>query len=321
MNSLKEISKLIKEHQRFVLAGHVSPDGDCIGATIALGLTLKKMGKEARIFLESFLPLFHYLEDAAMISETPSKSDDDEVVIYLDASDKGRLGDGALLMEGQPLTIINVDHHASNDQYGIFNYVEAEASSTSEIIYNLIKELDVELDRDIARALYTGIIYDTGVFKHPNTQPSTHAVASELLTHDIGASDIVNKLFFTKSFVQTKLLGQVLSGVELIASGKVAIGQITLNEITAVGGQVSDVDGVVQYMAQIEGIETAAFLYEKNPGEIKVSLRSKKYFNVAEFASKFGGGGHVRAAGCTLKGTMEEAHSCLLDAFNKYEWE
>lgn len=318
MNNLTEIIRLIKENQRFVLAGHLSPDGDCIGATIALGLALKKMGKEARIFLESFLPLFHYLEHGDMITTKPTYADKDEVVLLLDSSDKGRLGEGKLLLEGESKAIVNIDHHASNDHYGMYNYVESDASSTCEIIYKLIEELGVAIDRDIAGAIFTGIIYDTGVFKHPNTMPSTHLVAAKLTEEDIDASDIINRLFYTKSFVQSKLLGRALEQMELHFNGRVAFSSISIDEMNAYGGTVNDIDGIVQYIAQVESIELAVFLYEKAPGIVKASLRSKKTFDVANFASVFGGGGHVRASGCTLNGSIANAKEQILKSLEEY---
>lgn len=321
MNNLQEISQILRDNQRFVLAGHTSPDGDCIGATIALGLALKKMGKEARIFLESFLPLFHYLEHSDMVSTEKTVPAEDEVVILLDSSDQGRLGDGISLLQGECVTVINIDHHASNDHYGIYNYVKSDASSTCEIIYGLIKTLEVPLDRDIARALFTGLIYDTGVFKHPNTAPSTHLVAADLIKYFDDASDIINRLFYTKSFVQTKLLGFVLNHLEMYHEGKVAFGSISDEQIKAYGGTVNDVDGVVQYIAQVESVELAIFLYEKSPGVVKASLRSKKHFDVANFAGVFGGGGHVRAAGCTIKGTVEQAKDIVLRELDNHRSE
>lgn len=313
MSKFNEIVGIIKQNKNFILAGHVNPDGDCIGATIALALALKKMGKEAIIYLESFLPLFHYLEGSQLVC-TDIKNMiplSDQVVLMLDSSDEGRLGEGKIFLEEDNVSI-NIDHHASNNSYGDFNYIEADASSTCEIVYALINELEVELDKSIATALYTGIIYDTGVFRHPNTKSSTHQVVSNLLTYEIDASDIVNQLFYTKTYVQTKLLGLALSKMELHFGGRVALSTISLDELKHNGGQVSDVDGIVQYISQVDTAECAIFIYEKEKDILKVSLRSKKTLNVAELANTFGGGGHIRAAGCTIESTIDEAKERLL---------
>lgn len=316
MKNLNQIAEFLQSKDDFILCGHVSPDGDCIGSTFALALALKKLGKEAKIYLESFLPVYQYLAHTEMVITTPEEMKESVTPIFLDASDEGRLGEGAkyLALDGS----VNVDHHGSNNNYGQMNYVEADASSTCEIVYKLIKELGVSLDKDIAKALYTGIIYDTGTFRHPNTSSFTMAVASDLLSYDIEASDLINTLFFTKSLPSMKLLGQALEQVEMHLEGKIAVTSIRLSDIEAKEGTLHDVDGIVQYVAQIEGIEGAVFLYEKQPGEVKVSLRSKKTWDVAHFASKFGGGGHVRAAGCTLRDvTVEEATHQVLDMIMK----
>lgn len=316
MNKLTEIRDYILEHEKFILSGHISPDGDCIGATFALALALKKMGKEAKVYLESFLPVFHYLGHLDMVTTEIEKLSSDTVSIFLDASDEGRLGEGAFYLKS-PLDSINIDHHSSNNLYADYNYVEADASSTCEIIYNFITLLGVDFDRDIAKALFTGLIYDTGTFRHPNTKPSTMMVASHLLQYDIGASDMINHLFYTKSLPATQLLGQALGKIVLYLDNQVALTSISLSEIEKANGQVSDVDGIVSYVAQVEGTECSIFLYEKAPDVIKVSLRSKKIFDVAKFASRFGGGGHIRAAGCTFEGSMDQAKEKVLEALQE----
>ncbi|WP_170311574.1 DHH family phosphoesterase [Vallitalea okinawensis] len=317
MNNFKEIYDYMMEYDQFILAGHISPDGDCIGATFALALALRKLGKEASIYLESFLPMYHYLDGHEMVmTELPSLGHE-VVPIFLDSSDEGRLGLASEYLN-QGIRTVNIDHHASNNFYADFNYVEKDASSTCEIIYNFIEFMGVICDGAISKAIFTGLVYDTGVFRHPNTKSSTLSIASKLLEHEIHASDIINGLFYTKSYPATQLLGQALEGISLHFNERIAISGLSLMDIEAKNGTVEDVDGIVQYIGQVDTVEGAVFLYEKEPGVIKVSLRSKKSLDVAKLALGFGGGGHIRAAGCTIKGTVDQAKEEIIKALEGF---
>lgn len=317
MNSFKEIHDYILDYDRFILVGHISPDGDCIGATFALAWALRNLGKEARIYLESFLPSYHYLDGQEMVSTELPPLSKNIVPIFLDSSDEGRLGVAKEYLD-KGIKTVNIDHHASNNFYADFNYVEKDASSTCEIIYKFIEFMGVECNASISKAIFTGLVYDTGVFRHPNTKSSTHTIASQLLEHDIHASDIINGLFYTKSYPATQLLGQALEGITLHFDDCIAISGLSLKDIEAKNGTVEDVDGIVQYIGQVDTVEGAIFLYEKEPGVIKVSLRSKKTLDVAKLASNFGGGGHIRAAGCTINGTVEQAKEEIIKALEGF---
>lgn len=301
-NSFDEIRQLIDESKSIAIAGHISPDGDAVGSSCALAMALIKKGKKVCLFLEEIqqkLKCIPYSEYA--VYNDPK--DEFDLFISLDSGDEKRLGKLSELIK--TTDTINIDHHVSNTYFGRMNFVDADASSTSELIYRLLYGWG-DLDQDIAYALYAGIVFDTGCFKHPSTSPYTMQVAGELMAYNIPFTRIQEQLFYSRSQVEVKLLAAALNHMVFECGGRLAYSKLSLDEMRACGGDSKDVDSIVPFIRDIEGIDAAVFFYEKNAGEIKVSMRSNEAVNVSEIAQKFGGGGHIRASGCTLCGSFEK---------------
>ncbi|MDD5945450.1 MAG: bifunctional oligoribonuclease/PAP phosphatase NrnA [Clostridia bacterium] len=301
-NSFEEITEIIDECDSIAVAGHVSPDGDAVSSCCAVAMALEKKGKQVTVFLEDVPEKFRAVPYSDKIKTEPSDEDFD-LFISLDCGDEGRLGEFTYLIKNT-LTV-NIDHHVSNTYFGRYNFVDGDASSTCELVYRLLDGW-CPLDKDIAYALYTGIIFDTGCFKHSSTSPFTMQAAAELMTYNIPFTEIQEKLFYSHTPVEAKMLGTAIENMELMCGGSLAVSQLSIEEMEKNGGNSKDADAIVSYLKNTDGVDAAVFFYEKKKGEIKASMRSNERVNVSEIAVKFGGGGHVRASGCTLFGTFEE---------------
>ncbi len=299
---MKKILEEVKEAKTIGISGHIRPDGDCVGACMGMYLYLKKELKDARItvFLEKPSEVFDCISGVDTIKEADEKdSTVYDVFIALDCS-KDRLGSAEPLFD-RAVKKINIDHHISNMGCGDVNYIRADASSASELVYELLEE--EKLDEEIAKALYIGIIHDTGVFQYSNTSPSTLQAASRLITFGFDFPKIIESTFYEKTFVQNQIMGRALLESILFMDGKCIAAVISkkMMEFYGVGGK--DLDGIINQLRNTKGVDCAIFLYELDTLTYKVSLRSAGEVDVAKIAQFFGGGGHVRAAGCTMQGT------------------
>jgi len=319
MNVLKDLISHIKDSTNILVAGHVSPDGDAIGACLAMGLILKQMGKQYSILLEEagdqYADLLH---TAPVLSRAPEQACD--LFIALDCADLDRLGSFKGAFEKAKITW-NVDHHISNTNYGQYNYVDAKASSASEITFGIYEASKVEMNTQMAKAIYTGIIYDTSAFKHSNTSSKTLKVASKLLEYPFDFSAIIQQMFYERSLVSIQLQGAAIGNIKTYFNNKLVISTLTLEEIALYSNEGEGTEGIVNILKNIKDSKVAVFLYEKSRGEIKVSLRSETPYDVCSIAMEFGGGGHTKAAGATIKATLEDAKKeitpLLMNLFSK----
>ncbi|WP_160675588.1 bifunctional oligoribonuclease/PAP phosphatase NrnA [Clostridium sp. C8-1-8] len=310
--TLHEIANKILQMNKIGITFHVSPDGDAAGSVLSLCQALRKIGKEAYMISKdaisynlSFLPFSNMLN-----GECVKPKDGTDCVIILDCGNKERISAELDNFEG---TVINIDHHMSNDLYGDFNYLDVNAAATAEIIYELINLLKAPIDSDIARCLYTSLVTDTGSFRHSNATTTTHIIASELLKFNISHSDIHSNIFDNKPYEKLKLTGYVLSNTELMFNGKLAVMEISKEILEKLNMILDDSSDIISQGLQIRGVE-GSVLFREVDGGVKVSLRSKKYLNVNKVASVFGGGGHVRASGITMKDiSLEEAKKLVLN--------
>lgn len=308
-DSLETIWEQIQAAQTIVLAGHTNPDGDAIGACLALGGALEKSGKQVAVILEDYAEKYRMIPNAHLL-RTAEEVGTPDLFLALDCGDAARLGAAEAVFQRAKHTV-DLDHHASNPLYGEWNYVDAAASSTSEIVYRLLQGR-LPLTAAEAAGLYAGLIYDTGGFRHSSTSPETMRIAGELMAYDIPFTAIYNRFFDSRSFTELKLMGKALDKAELLFGGKVVVSSLTAAEMAASGGNSKDVDAVINYLKGVQGAEVACFFYEKTAGEVKGSFRGNDGYDVCALAQKFGGGGHVKAAGCTLPAGMEEAMAAVL---------
>lgn len=312
-NSLDEIRSIMENYNDIILCGHTNPDGDAIGSCLALATSLSLKGKNVKVLLEDYngkydaIPNKHFV-----VSKDEIDLDNVKLFITLDCGDLERIEGFEHIFKKAEITM-NIDHHKSNPYFGEYNFVFDKLSSTSEIIYNIIENY-FPMDKNIATALYAGLIFDTGGFRHSSTSPNTMRIASELMKEDIPFNDIYIKFFDSKSFSEVQIMGKAINNTCLAHDGKVAYTTITNKEIAECGGSHDELDGIVNYIKGIDGVKVCCFFYEKpKNGVVKVSFRSDDGYDVSDFASKFGGGGHVKASGCSLDMDIQEAITYILE--------
>ncbi len=300
---MKRISEL-KDAKKVAISGHVRPDGDCVCSVMALYRYLRKELPKAKVdvYLEEPSAVFQVLEGINEIKSEFNNEDVYDVFFALDCNEE-RLGD-ALPIFRKARKRINIDHHVSNTGCGDVNVIEPERSSTAELLYDLMEpEL---IDEEIAKAVYIGIAHDTGVFRYSNTSPHTLQIAAELLKYGFDFSSLIEKTFFEKTYLQTQIMGRAILESMRFMDDRCIVSVVTkrMMEFYQVGPK--DLDGIVNQLQGVKGVDCAIFMYEIGTLEYKVSMRSNGRVNVAQVAVKFGGGGHVRAAGCTMNGTYHD---------------
>lgn len=287
------------------IAGHVKPDGDCIGSTLAVYNYIRTYFPELEVtlYLEPIPNIFKFLSRSEEIVHDCSEEKGYDLFIAMDCGDEGRLGDAAKYFRTAKKTFC-IDHHISNNSFADENYIFPNASSTSELVYEL---LDTEkLTKEIAECIYVGIVHDTGVFQYSCTSAKTMNVAGQLMEMGINFTKIVDDTFYKKTFNQNRILGQALVNSRLYLDGKCVASVITSEEMKKYEVEPKHLEGIVQQLRVTKDVEAAVFLYENQDGSYKVSMRSNENVDVAQVMMTFGGGGHVRAAGATMSGMPED---------------
>jgi bifunctional oligoribonuclease and PAP phosphatase NrnA len=311
-SSMSEVAKLIKSNQSFLITTHVNPDGDGLGAESALYLALKKLGKKVQVVNHDPLPKrFNYLPFASAY-RVSDRIPSHDVCFVLDAGGFGRIRDGVKRSEFG--TLVNIDHHFSNDRYGDYNLVIPEASATGEIVFRLIEALKVKVDKGIAESVYTSIVTDTGGFRYSNTTPQVLRLAAQLVDAGAEAQKVSERIFagFTKEAME--LIRVSLGTVVIHGDGRVASMTLTQEDLRKSGATDDDTENLINYVRKLDTVRIAVFLKERPDGQVKLSLRSRSDVNVANIANKFGGGGHVYAAGAVLSGPLDKALKSVLQA-------
>lgn len=317
ITNINNIIDYINGSNDFVVTSHVSPDGDNIGSTLAMYYSLKKLGKKVSYVLDDTLPLnLKFLTNNIDILKSHEFNMKDYSLISLDCGDRSRICVSEEIKENAK-QIICIDHHASNNSYGNLNYIDIDASSTCELVYNLlvrfseVNKIDL-IDEKVATCLYTGLVTDTGNFSYSNAHPSSFEMAKNLLLKNANKETIIQNVFQSNPYNYYKLLGEALNTLDIV-NEKVACISITKEMLKRNVISFNDVDGITPYTRDIAGVEVGILLKEKKENEVKVSLRAKSYVNVSEIAKTFGGGGHVMAAGCTIYDSVENAKKKVLE--------
>lgn len=295
-----------KDAKNIFISGHVRPDGDCVSSCLAMYQYLKKALPEAKIkvSLEEPSDVFQCIKGFDEIDSTYTVDGEVDVFIALDC-EKSRLGEAEEIFANAKKRI-NIDHHVSNERgCGDVNYVIHGISSTAELLYDLFEKQ--YMDEEIAKAVYIGIINDTGIFKYSNTSPKTLRIAAELIEYGFDFPRIIDETFYEKTYAQNQLLGRALLESIMFMGGKCIVSAIDKKTLDFYNATSKDLDGIINQLRVTKGVECAIFMYETGNLEYKVSLRSCSYVDVSKVAAFFGGGGHVRAAGCTINGTFHDA--------------
>ncbi len=308
------IVSALKRYDNFLISTHVNADGDAISAVIVCAAILKKLGKTHRIVVHDPVPdeRYRFLPDFGEIHsfEQTSEPASFNVLLALDVPTMDRIGDATRLLP-EDASVLVIDHHESNELFGEVNFVRAEASSTCELLYEVISELKLPFDEGIATCLFTGIAFDTGGFRFSNTSGEALRIAAEMVDRGAQPDGIADAVFHRRSYEATKLLGQALDAIELHLNGKVS-------SIYLPGARSKDTDGFINYALFIDGVEVAFFIKEEERERFRVSFRSKNQIDVNRIAGRFGGGGHQKAAGCRIKGQAEEIKALILEEIARH---
>lgn len=314
----EQIIDVINKSSKIAVTSHVVPDGDNVGSALGLCQALQKLDKKVEFLLDDKIPeIYRFLKGARDVVSHASFADlDFDLLISMDCGDLERLGRVKELAD--KVRLINIDHHISNTRFGEINLVEEKASSTAEIAYKLIKSMGIFIDKDMAEAIYTGIVTDTGMFQYENTSEETHAIAAELIIAGVNPTDIFMKVYQSNPKEKVLLMKEALQSLEFHHKDVVSVIAVSKEQLEAISKEDLDTEGLVNLARDIATVEVAVFLKEKEKNIIKVSLRSKSRVDVCAIAKEFGGGGHIRASGCTIKSSLEDARQQVLKAIEKH---
>ncbi|MDO4482077.1 MAG: bifunctional oligoribonuclease/PAP phosphatase NrnA [Bacillota bacterium] len=316
-NSLTEIVQVLDKADKILFLTHVIADGDAAGSAAALCRTMRERGKTAHIFTGEKLPdNIKFLEFEGFIANEDDLLDEYDVSAAIDCSDTGRFKSRQAYFE-RGKTTVNIDHHETNGGFADFNYVDPEAAATGEIVFKLIQEAGWDISPKTAEGIYTAIVTDTGQFQYSSTTAETHRIAAALHDSGIDLNYISVNVYQNVRKNMYILQGEIFNTLEFREDDRFAIAFSDLDMLKRTESEIQDTDGIVELVRNINTVEVAAFAKEIEPGVMKLGFRSKYDINVAELASKFGGGGHIKAAGCTIKGSIEDVKKELYPEISK----
>ena len=304
--STEEVVAELRKRPAFVMVSHVKPDGDTLGAGLALGLALKKLGKRVHYFQQDPVPRnLRFLADTQYVSrDVPADLPPGTLWVFGDMSSTSRAGE--FLPELKRENILDIDHHLGNDHFGALNYVLTHECSTGTCVMHLLRELGVPIDADIATCILTTIMTDTGGFMHSNTTPEVLALSGELMRLGADKEAITQEIFANKRLAALKLLGRALDEAQVSHDGRYIWSFVDEPMLADCRADGEDTEEIVNHLRSVENVEVAA-LFKAYDGEIRVSLRSSGRVNVQAAAARLGGGGHFRASGLTYVGTIAQA--------------
>jgi len=321
---MEQIIRHLKNSSRTLVVTHTSPDGDAIGSLTAMGIALSTLGKKTTLYNESPIPaVYRFLPSVKRVVRQIGNESYDTAVV-LDCSDLQRVGKAVSALNRIPV-VINIDHHITNTGFGNFQLIDTSACASTEIVYRLIKQMDVAINKDIATSIYTGILTDTGSFRFSNTNKAAFAICEEMVALGVDPYKIAQHVYGTYSLGRLKLLNLALDSIEISYNGKLSIMTLTQDMFNETQTQPEDVDGLINYAKSIEDIKIAALIQEHHNSEgnsrpfskYHVSLRSDGTVDVAEIAFSFGGGGHSSAAGFNIESNLWDLKSKLFSLAEK----
>lgn len=316
---MNQIIHHLKNSNNLFLATHTNPDGDAIGSLIAMGLSLEALNKRTTLYNESPIPaVYRFLPFADRIVQYVDKANIYDTAIILDCSDLERIGKAVSMVNKIPI-IINIDHHITNTCYGDFQLIKTSACATTEIVYKLMKDMAVPINKAIAASIYTGILTDTGSFRFSNTNRAAFEICEEMVELGVDPYSIAQHVYGTYSLGRIKLLNMALDSIEISYNGRLSMMTLTRDMFYETDTRAEDADGLINYAKSIENVKVAVLIQElqnKNK-QFHVSLRSNGTVNVAEIASSFGGGGHANAAGFSIESTLSDLKSQIFKLADK----
>ena len=308
---LKTISETIFRAKTVLLFPHRNPDGDSVGACSALSLALRAKGVECYVYADEVPKYLHFINREAFTKDW-DKIPSPDVCVAVDCNEYERLQERSKLFDAGK-TKICIDHHEHDTGFGDLYFIDPEAAAACELVFAVLKDADVEFTRDIANALYTGIVTDTGSFRYSNTRSESYQMAKELFDIGVDHIEIMVNLYNNKDLKKVRCESKAIARAIIFAEGKGAISYMTSGDMGSLDAHPQHTDEIIDRLRDIDGVEMAAYLEEREDG-VKVSMRSKTYSSVLEICQRNGGGGHVKAAGCTMHTTLENAFAIIKEA-------
>lgn len=313
--TLDEILKEIKNAEKIVILTHESPDGDAIGSSLATQFLVQELGKKADVIIPEYSRLFNFLPNASDILKESSVEKYD-LAITVDCADEKRIAQKQYFQNATRTIVI--DHHGSNQMYGDFNFVNPVSPACCEVLVGIFQYFDIKISKEIGTCLVTGIITDTGGFSHQGTNPETFEFTADLIRIGVNIPDIYKRVLRTNTRANFELAKRVSNRMEFLEDGKVTFTYINTKDEEEVGAEPGDHEGLVEIGRDIEGVEVSIFIRQKEKeNKYKVSMRSGNNVNVSDICFVFGGGGHPRAAGCLIQGTVEEVKEKIMKEVKK----
>ncbi|MDP7077078.1 MAG: bifunctional oligoribonuclease/PAP phosphatase NrnA [Desulfobacterales bacterium] len=314
---MNQIINLLKNSNHILIASHANPDGDAIGALIALGVSLDALNNKTTLYNESPIPaIYRFLPTVDRIVRHIDDQNLFDTAVILDCGDLERIGNALSTISRIP-HIINIDHHVTNTRFGEFNLIDPSACATSEIVYRLIRRMEAAINLATATSIYTGILTDTGSFRFSNTNKAAFDICAEMVALGVEPYSIAQLVYGTYSLGRIKLLNLALDSIEISKNRKLSMMVVTQEMLNETGTKPEDIDGFINYAKGIEDVQVAVLIQEffndkkevQSHEHFHVSLRSNGTVNVAEIASTFGGGGHSNAAGFSIESTLAHLKS------------
>ena len=313
--TLDEILKQIQKAEKIVILTHESPDGDAVGSSLAMKLIVEKLEKTADVIIPEYSRLFNFLPSAEAIM-TDSEIKNYDLAISVDCATLKRMAKKEYF-ENAKSTIV-IDHHGSNTMYGDLNYVNPASPACCEVLAGMLKYYEIDITKDIGTCLMTGIITDTGGFRHVGITPETFEFTADLIRLGVDVPDIYKRTLNTKTRANFELSKKVMDRMEILEDGKVTFTYMNKKDEEEVGAEPGDHEGLVEIGRDIEGIEVSIFIRQKeNEDAYKISMRSGNKVNVSDICFLFGGGGHPRAAGALIQGNVEQVKEKLMKEVRK----
>lgn len=303
--TLDDILEKIKQADTIAIMAHETPDGDAIGSCLAMNAALKKLGKTPDVIIREVPKVFDFMPGRDEIKKDTNVEKYD-LAISLDCADLKRV-DGSEYFENAKETIV-IDHHGTNTMFGDINFVNPASPACCQILIGMFQYFNIEIDKELGACILTGIITDTGGFKYAGVTPETFEFTAELLEKGVNVSKIYKKVMDTKTKAYFELMKKITNRMEFLYDGKIAFTYLNNEDMKEANAEPGDHEGLVNIGRDIEGVEVSIFIRQKENDEntYKISMRSNEYVNVSDICMAFGGGGHERAAGASIEGTVEE---------------
>lgn len=312
----RKIKNIINKGERFLITTHIDPDGDALGSCFSLYWVLDSMNKKPFVYTRDHIPyMYEFLPRPPRLSHTELPDGTYDAVFALDCGNLFRVGNGHERLRNMG-PLINIDHHTTNETFGIVNIINQESSSTAEILYRLYRSMKVPFQYNIAVNIYTAIFTDTGSFRYSNTNSDSFLICEEMTKHGVSPSHVAQMVHENHPKERFILLGEVLATLETLKDDTVAMALVTQEMFRKTDTTKEYTEGFVEYIKEIRGVDVAILIREVAGNNYKISMRSKGNTDVARICNLFGGGGHRNAAGCTIEGTVSHVRDRLKEAFN-----